>query len=516
MMKGPTYVQFKHSGIVLDLPAEEVSPDNWTSGSNIQFQDNATRRVGGYAQFAGTLSGATGPLFAMSVDSGAITYWIYCTSANVYVTDGTTHFDITPTVPQTGVLPGRWSGCILNGIPVINSGYGPPLFWDLNTANKCSTLTGWPTGATCKTIRAFKYHLFALNVTSSSVNYQATLWWSKSALPGTIPAEWTPSATNDAGDLDLGDTPGAIVDGLAMRDNFMVYKEFATYALSYVAGQFIYTSRKIFLTSGVVALNCITEVDGAHFVFTGTDIIRTDGQNFTSLVDLKVKNYLTNSIDPAQIDQCCIVYRQRNNQIWVCVPIQGGSGLTRAFVINTLNGSIGIRNLPGVSHVSRGVVIVGATTTSWDSDSQAWFRDITYWNQQAYDPSDDGVLMCDTAAKKLWAVDVSDTDNGALVSAFIERASLPIGDHVLHALVTRVVPRLEGTSGDVIYIRTGGQAFFDQPISWSSPVPFVIGTDVAVNVLTEGRLISVNFSADTSRQWKIHSYRLGYVDLGLY
>jgi len=515
MMKSPTYVQFKHSGIVLDIPPEEVSPDNWTSGLNVQFQDNATRRVGGYAAYADPALG-TGPQFALSVISEENSYWLYCTASGVYVTDGALHWDITPVGGITPTTVGAWSGCVLNGIPVLNNGLNAPMYWDLSTVSKAKPLPGWKAGATCKAIRAFKYHLFALNVFDGSSDYPSTLWWSKSALPGTIPTEWTPTPSNDAGDMDLGDTLGEIVDGLALRDNLIIYKEFATYSLAYVAGQFVYTSRKLFLTSGVAALNCIAEVDGNHFVFTGNDVIRTDGQNFESLVDLKVKHALVDSIDPAQRRACCIASRQRNNQVWVNIPVQGGNGLTRAYVINTLTGSVGIRDLPGIAYVGRGIVNYGVGSMAWDSDNESWDSDVTFWSQQNYDPTEDSLLMCDEKVNKLWAVDVSDLNDGAKVSAFVGRDSMPLGEKVLRALVTRVVPRVEGQAGDTLYIRTGGQAYFDEPIEWSNPVPFLIGTDVGVNVLTEGRLISVRFEGATDRQWKVHSYRIAYVDLGLY
>lgn len=514
-MKSPQYLLFKHSGIVLDLPPEEVPVGNWTGGENVQFQDAATRRVGGYARYADPLLG-TGPQFALNVINGENSYWIYCTIDGVYVTDGALHWDITP---AGGLLPasvGQWSGCVLNGIPVINNGLNAPMYWDFNTANKLAPLPGWPPGATCKAIRAFKYHLFALGIFDGASDFPASLWWSKSAEPGAIPAEWIPTPANDAGDLNLGDTPGEIVDGLALRDSLIVYKEFATYSLSYVAGQFIYTSRKLFLTSGVAALNCIAEVDGVHFVFTGNDVIRTDGQNFESLVDLKVKHALVDSIDPAQRRACCVASRQRNNQIWVSIPVQGGQGLTRAYVINTLTGDVGIRDLPGVAYVGRGIVNYGAASVAWDSDPQSWDSDVTFWSQQNYDPTEDSLLWCDQDANKLFAVDVSDLADGARVNAFVERASMPLGDQVLRGLVTRIVPRVEGQAGDTITIRTGGQGYFDQPIAWSDPVPFVIGRDVGVNVLTEGRLISVRFEGATDRQWKVHSYRVGFVDLGLY
>ena len=75
-MKASSYQEFKHWGTVLDLPPEEVPPDKWTSVANIQFQEQSTRRVGGYAAFGGTPG--TPPIFALNALNGADTYWLYC------------------------------------------------------------------------------------------------------------------------------------------------------------------------------------------------------------------------------------------------------------------------------------------------------------------------------------------------------------------------------------------------------------------------------------------------------
>ena len=232
-----------------DLPPEEVPIENWTGGANIQFQDTATRRVGGYQAFGGTPSAA--PMFAMSVLVSGAAYWIYCSADGIFATDGLTHTDITPAGGLTAVTPGLWTGCILNGIPVLNNSIDPPMYWPLDIAQKCLVLPGWPATAACKAIRAFKYHLFALNITDNSVNFPDSLWWSTSAEPGSVPVTWAPAVDNDAGDAVLADTPGIIIDGLGMRDVFVVYKDNSTYSLSYVAGQYVYTVRKNFLTSGI-------------------------------------------------------------------------------------------------------------------------------------------------------------------------------------------------------------------------------------------------------------------------
>lgn len=515
-MQSPNYQQYKHSGIVSDLPPEEVPESNWTGGSNVQFQDTATRRVGGYAAFGGTPQG-DGPIFAMNLVIGADVYWIYCTTTQVFITNGTTYWNITPTAGLAPCEPGDWTGTILNGVPVLNNTVDAPIYWDLNTSNPCKILTGWPIDARCKVIRSFKYHLFALNIIDGAGEYPDTLWWSEGAAPGTLPQAWIPAPDNDAGDMILADTPGDILDGMALRDTFIVYKNFSTYALSYVAGQYVYTQQKLFLTTGIQSANCIVEVNGEHWVFTGTDVIRHDGQNYSSVVQDKIKHEIVDSVEPTKLKLPCVTARHRNAQIWLAIPTAGNEYLNRAYIINVLTGDVGIREVPLISYLARGIVNPDITNPlTWDLDTETWAEDITFWNQQNYSPTEDSILMCDKDSNRLWAVDITDKNDGQPVSAYVERLSLPTNDNILHGFITRVIPRVTGTPGDTLYISVGGQSAFDQPISWSQPQPFIIGTDVSVNVLVDGRLISIKFEATTNNQWKIHSYKLETVNQGLY
>jgi len=516
-VKPHNYSTHDHWGIVRDIPPEEVPENSWTDGQNVQFQERSSRRVGGYERFADPILPG-GAMFAINVLYGAVGYWIYCSDTGVFVTDGKLHWDITPPTGLLPVVPGQWTGCILNGIAVINNGRNAPMYWDFNTATPVKTLPGWPTGATCKAIRAFKYHLFALNIFDGGSAKPDTLWWSSGAAPGAIPQEWLPTPANDAGDMVLADAPGEIVDGLALRDTFIVYKDYSTYALSYVAGQYVYTQRKLFLTTGLQARNCIAELNGEHWVFTGTDVIRHDGQNFSSVVQDKVKRQLVQSIEPTKTGMCCVTSRHLNQQLWVAIPETGQSHLSKAYVINVLTNDVGVRELPQVDYLARGIVNISEANISWNGDTTAvpWDMDVGAWDQQNYSPTEDSVIMCSTVDNALWSTDTSDTANGAPVFAYLERQSLPINNNIMRALVTRVLPRLDGTPGEVIYIRCGGQAYFGQPIAWSDPVPFVIGQDVGANVQVEGRLISVRFEGSTNRQWILHSYKLEVVDLGIF
>ena len=264
--------------------------------------------------------------------------------------------------------------------------------------------------------------------------------------------------------------------------------------------------------------NCIAELNGEHWVFTGTDVIRHDGQNFSSVVQDKIKRSLVTSINPDKTGLCCVTTRHLNQQFWVAIPSVGYDHLTRAYVINVLTGDTGIRELPSIEYLARGIVNVSGDDVSWDGDTtpMPWDMDVGRWDEQNYSPTEDSILMCSTVDSALWSVDSADTNDGQPVHAYLERQSIPIGNELDRALIVRVIPRLEGEPGEVMNIRVGGQAFFGDPVAWSDPYPFVIGQDHSASVQAEGRLISVRFEATTSRKWTLHRYKLEFSELGIY
>jgi hypothetical protein len=306
------------------------------------------------------------------------------------------------------------------------------------------------------------------------------------------------------------------VDAFPLRDQLIIYKENSTFLMQYVAGQYVYAFRKIFLTVGMPANNCVAEIGGEHWVFTGQDVIRHDGQNYASVVDQKVKRALVQSVDPGQVQLCCVVARIVDQQVWVCIPEGGGERLTKAYVINVSDENIGMRDLPSVASVSRGVVNPDDTLGSWEDNPFTWEQIPGQWNEALFSPTADSLMMTGYGQNKLYSVGNNSSADGEPIPAYLERLSGMIGDFSTHKVVTRLVPRIEGSPGDVINIRMGSQNYFDEPISWGEIQPFTIGTDVAVQSIIDGRYLSVNFSGNTIAPWSLYSYTIKYANCGEY
>ena len=137
---------------------------------------------------------------------------------------------------------------MLGGILVMANGYDQPQFWALtsgvpSTGTKMADLTNWSAGAGTNhypvAVRAFRSFLVALNLSEAGTPFTRKVKWSTEAAIQTVPSSWDEtSSTVDAGEYELADTQGKIVDGLPLGDAFMIYKEDSVYSMTYVGNPF--------------------------------------------------------------------------------------------------------------------------------------------------------------------------------------------------------------------------------------------------------------------------------------
>jgi hypothetical protein len=512
----PAYVNVKLMGMVQDIPPEELPNDVFSDGNNIRFKDQAAERTDGYAAWGGSMPVGADPVYLLPVLTATTAYWIYCTIDEIYVTDGSTHWDITPAAGIATVEPYNWSGVVLNGVPVLNNGSDAPIYWDLNTSNPMVDLPGWPATWKCKTITASQYHLFALSITKNSVEYPDLVHWSEAAEPGALPQEWDPTAANDAGSFQLSETPGEVLDGAMLRGNLILYKRHSTYIADYVGGTFIFNKRLLFATAGIQAAGCVAEYEGKHYVFTQDDVLVHDGNQPSSIVNWRVKNEIVENINPAAQELCVVAARHSANEIWICFPSGQNTKLDTAYIYNLKTGDIGRRALNDVSHVARGVVPYLGQSNTWASDTEQWDEDSTVWNQANYSATADSLLLADTDNELIYHVGAGDDEAGADIVAYVERIGLHLQPDEKEMFWTHLYPRITGEAGDVVRVRVGGQRHFDDAVTWNGYHNFTIGTSKYIPVQLNYRYLAVRLESTGGKVWKLHGLTFGGSPQGLW
>ncbi len=517
------YERIDMQGVMPDITGSEVPLDVFTTAQNFVVKENKAERAGGYEQVFGTPGHA--PKFLLPNISGGQSYWLYVGDAAIRVTDGTSHFNITPASAPSNV--DDWTGTNINNFAVLNNGTDDPVFWNGNTSNVMTTLTGWPptTSAKAKCIRAFKNYLFALNITDSAGTRTEEVRWSDAAPPGSVPSTWAPAATNDAGSVELADTPGVVIDAAPLRDSFYIYKDFSTYAAEFIGdvSNDIFSFRLVFPTSGILSINCVATFRNRHFVMTKEDIIMHDGVNLQSIADRSVRNFYVNNLNYNKSQYAYAVSNSPDNEIWFCIPTGDNQEPDIAMIYNFVEQKWGFRDLPGIPHIALGIVAppVGANTWATLDAAGTWEtidvdNNLPSWGASSVESGELNLLLADESNTKLFGVDLDDQADGVDVPGSIERHCIIIESANVNKLVTSIRPRITGTDGDVVQVRVGTQEDINDPINWSTDMPYTIGTSKKVDFLKMGRYISVRFSSTTARVWAIESFDIEYQLRGLH
>lgn len=505
-------------GVIKDIAPSELPAGAWSDAGNIRFLDGAALQFLGYGQVY--LTPPAAPQYLMPVNVSGARYWLYATASSAYAVSNASgasvHTDIGHATPRTGSV-NAWSGCVFGGIPVLNAGDGKaPMYWDQNLTHKFADLTAWPAATSCKVLRQYKNLLIALNVTKAGVNFPYMVKWSHGADPGALPITWDEEDnTKDAGEFDIAEGQDSIVDGLGLKDSFIVYKESSTHALDYIGGAFILKSRRVSGMSGLLNMNCAVEFEAGmgalHFAVTGFDVVVHDGYAAQSVLDKKARRHFFQSIDVENKSRVFVFKNPFVNEICVAYPSIGATVCDQALVYNFVDKTVSFRALPAVNHAAYGPVD-NSLAGNWNQDSDPWSTDLTAWNGPDYTP-DTARVMMGSSDSKLYLLDASASFDGALPQAYLERRGLHFDAPDRIKTVTRLRPRIAGNAGGTVLVKVGSAADpYGDPV-WTTAT-FTIGTSSTVDLITSGRYLALRFETGSAFSWRLDSFQIDIVDAG--
>lgn len=510
-------------GVVKDLSKAELPVGAWTDARNMRFLDGYAQQFLGHGAAYG--SPPITPYHVLPVNVGASRYWLYAGANKIYATTlsgGTpTHTNLTRQTASVDVnyagVPNAWTSTLLSGIPILNPGNltDPPQQWNLNPASRMTALTNWPANTYCKSLRTYKNFLVALNVTKGGQNYPFMVKWSSPADPGSVPSTWDiADATQDAGEADLAESNGQIIDGLQLRDAFMIYKEDSVWRMSYTGGPYVFSFQKVLGVSGALNRNCIVEVDGLHFVLTGSDVVVHDGQSATQVLDKVARRALFQDFDVSAIDRAFVFKNPFLNEVFICYPQIGSSIPNKALVWNYRDKTVSYRDIPNLHHANYGTVDASLGDT-WASDSDPWNSDLTLWNGPDFTPNTTRVLMASNDGN-LYLLDTSSSFAGTKPDCYLERVGLSFGAPEGIKLVRGIRPRITGSVGDTVTIKVGASDDPYTPPVYSATMTHTIGSTLQNDCFVSGRYIALRIESGSAYFARIDSFDIDVVPAGAY
>ena len=486
-------------GVNRDQQPHELPISALSDARNIRMRDGSAERIAGEAPVFTTPTVI--PYHVQIYQTVAARYVVHAGLASVYADAGAGLVDITGTA-FTGTDANRWTGGTLNGVLVLNNGVDQPRYW--GGTGTLANLTGWNSTWRCESIRPFKNYLVGLSWTKSGASYPNMVKWSAAADPGTVPATWNEAdPTNDAGEQDLSETPGVLVDGLPMGDTFVIYKTDSMYAMTYIGGQYIWQFRRLPGDVGILGKGCACNTPNGHLVLTVGDVVLHNGSGPQSILSGRVRRDLFDRMDGTYGDRSFVLSNPATNEAWICFPETGSKVCTQALIWNWVDNTFTFRDLANATCGVSGQYEY-TSPEAWGSDAAAWDDDTTTWNSSSI-PATKSHLLLGTTAPSLVGVDVGATFSGSDYTALVERKGLALDDNESVKVCRAIYPRIDGTTGATVYIQAGGAMDVEGTYTWSDPVPYVIGSTYRADLFASGRFLAYRVYSTASFSWRIKS-----------
>lgn len=486
-------------GHILDIDPSEVAEQFLTLANNVNTRKGFPSRIRGRRIVYPALTNEA--LHLLNLQLNTFNWWIAFADDNIHAVEGSNEYDITPIGMTPVANTKEWVSTLLNGIPVFTNGKDDLYFWDGNSGSDAAAVPDWPVGTICRSVIAFRFHLFALNIDGPGGTFDNQLLWSDAAAPGALPASWTPGAGNEAGSAFCADTPGRLICGMPLNTQLLLYKPTSIYAAEYVGQQpdNIFAIRPVNRSLGILSPHCVADLGTKHLIVGNDDIVLFDGVNMQSIAENRIKQFLRNSIDETYADNAFVVRDLNNRESWVCVPESGSQFATIAHIWDERRDTWVTRDLNSVRYGTTGLAADTTVDDTWDSDSDPWDSDITTWNQPS-DGSITNVVMAEQSDLYL-----ENTADAIAITSALAKYDLSFEDDSQNKLIDRVWIRGTGLGFAEVEYRLGSRDSTDGSITWQAwdtMSPEGRPTEIT------GRYISIEIRVTSEQLWTINKILL--------
>jgi len=506
-------------GVVSDTNPFDVDSE-WTGVSNMRFNNLAAEKFGGVVLGTNT----TNQAYHLQFNGNHVNpLWIYMGDGEIRTTDFSTDTDIdTNNLASTSAT--NWTSSLFNNFPVMCNEVDPPMTWLNKFANPVEFLPAWDVNLLAKSVRPYRGFLIAMNITEGAELQATRLIWSDLADNGALPASWDISdPTTLAGDVYLTQDKAEIIDGLALRDFFVIYKTHSMDLMRLTGGQNIMSFQTVQINSGLLAKNCVQEFKGKHFIVSDADVVLFDGQTVESIADKRVRAEIFTDIDVENYRNSFVVRYDRQDEMWFCYPTQGQSTPNKAAIWNWKDNVWTFRDLDQSHHIASGLANFAISVTY----DQALY---TYDDPQAAvpylpvasNPTTDTLITA--ATDKLGILDEGFDNFTGPMTGSLTKESMTLGDEQKIKLIDSVVPKITGVFAPgenlVIDVQVGTQMSPDDSIDWRPAQQIKLQNPDAGDVTAfnakwreayfsaKGRYISVRFTGNQGlgTTWTLHGF----------
>lgn len=164
---------------------------------------------------------------------------------------------------------------------------------------------------------------------------------------------WTPSATNEAGDLEL-QTSGEIMCAVRMRGRTLILTSTDAHAATYIGAPYVYGFERVGTACGIVSRNSLVAADQGAFWMGKEGFFMFDG-SVARPMPCDVQDYVFENINANQITKVNAVQNSEYGEIWWFYPSEDSTECDRYVSYNYIENHWGIGVIDRVSGVDQGI-----------------------------------------------------------------------------------------------------------------------------------------------------------------
>lgn len=587
-------------GVIKDLPSFELPPEAWSHANNVRFVAQRIEKMGGYFPVLVDGMPEEAPLAILTRNNTQDQ--LYGTSKHIYLVNGRQHLNVSKQKPNPSYIkPGEaghdplipetipveyeaspestWYYTTLSNAIVMNTpldnpqglvpykdyfedlpGWGYPLKGSRPEDDKDgSKQVDWKAGR----VRSFRNYLVALDMIENGVSIPQRVRWSNVAYVNELPPDWIEDdEARDGGFNDMTDANGRIIDGVALRDSFVIYTDQETYLMEYVGGVLIFQFKKLFSDSGILAPECAVEFEQKHFVISKDDIFVHNGSSKQPVASGRVKQYLIDEISSVNPAATKVFAYTPQKEIWIQYVGPGSTSEMKPnpeYDPNKPEGSDNPKEIPTNPDIKWTCNKCAVWNWEWDTwyfydippsfdvnmapppdlITREWEEyddpDIDYWDSAAmkdeqwndlgkdfikripYIASSDGALYTvDTGEEQVRWDSVGKTEKRRPVVAELLRTHLDMDEVVestrSYKFIKHIVPQFRGAGNIHCYV--GGSFNATEEPSWDNYQIFDIEEDIKIDAFSNNRYPAIKFTDFQKGQWSFQGYDIDFVQEG--
>lgn len=192
------------AGVISDIHPYDLPPNAFSAGVNVRFENGKISRAPTLLTVHEFSDDTFAPSFMFQIPAiGSLVDSLVCVNSDVtqltQVT-GSTEADVTHPSASPVTLIGSMTATFLGSVTYLNNNAMVPLY-KRTTDSTFAELPGWDPEWRCKSLRAYKDFLVALNVTKDGVEYPSMVKWPDITPFGDAPGSWDSTlTTNSAGE----------------------------------------------------------------------------------------------------------------------------------------------------------------------------------------------------------------------------------------------------------------------------------------------------------------------------